>query len=541
MRRDSFSLRPELSEEYARAGYWREETTIDMLERAVAAGPDKIALVDARRRLSYAEYGAEVARLAAEFVRLGLTRDDVIAIQLPNRVEFAIAVNAAAMADVPFCQFHVGLRAAEVEFILRFSEAKAVIVPRTWKGFDHVGMVQKMSARLEALEHVLVVGDTVPDGCTDVRAVLEHGATASATEMAARRPAANDLMRVAFTSGTTGDPKAVLHTFNTSLASKRQNVIDEHISAESVFLVFVPVGLNLGFGEILLGLLAGCRVVLMDKFEPAAVLETIEREGVTHLSSAPAGLHSLLAEPGFDDRDLSSLVMVLVGGAPCSLSLLREWQERAPGRLIEKYGMLEIGTGASTLFTHDPESVNGTVGTTPPEITLRTVDDHLVDVPAGHSGEVVARGAAVTPGYYNNPSANARAVTPDGWFRTGDIGRFDDNGYLTIVGRKKEMVIRGGANIYPSELEDILLSCPGVKDVAVGGVPDARLGETVGVYVVPTPHSTVRLEDVIEHLHGKIAQYKMPQHLFVVEEIPRTPTGKIQRWLLSEHEKNGAQ
>ena len=516
---------------FREAGHWTEETTNDWLEAGARAHPEKIALVDRRARLDYADYHARAVRLAARFVALGLTEEDVVAVQLPNWNEFVVTINAAMLVGVPFCQYHSDFRSREVEFILGFTEASVLVVPREFRGFDYLAMIEALRPRLPKLRHVFVVGDDVPEGCFDLRGFLDGGGEpeVSAEVLRARRPHADQFSRTAFTSGTTGNPKAVLHVHNTTNCPLRFLNRGQRITAESVFLVFLPAGLNWGLFNVLQALHVGCRLVLQDVFRAEEALALIERERVTHFCCAPAHLVAMLNAPEFDRHDLSSVEVMMTGGASCPIEVIREVQRRLPGQLLEMYGMLECGTQAHTLLTDDPEEVCGTVGRPVPEMGIRVVDDRGADLGADEVGEILTYGPSVTIGYYNNPEVNRESFTADGWFHTGDQGSFDERGNLRIVGRTKEMIIRGGANIYPREIEEVLYQHPRVLDAAIVGIPDHRLGERVCACIVPRAGEGMSLDELVDFLREKIAHYKLPEFLHTLADLPRTPTGKVQK------------
>jgi len=529
-------FRPELVTQYTEEGYWVATTSNEALEAAARTVPGKTALVDVRRRLTYAQYHREVQRLAAHWLTLGLTNDDVIGIQLPNWNEFAIAINSAMLAGIPFCQFHADFRSREVELVLGFTDAAAVVIPRAFHGFDYVAMIRSLQPRLPRLKHVLVVGEEVPADLFDLRTFLasDDGAPLPEAELRRRRPGGNDFARVAFTSGTTGDPKAVVHTHNTTNSALAFLNRDHGVREDSAFLLFLPVGLNWGLFQTLQALLAGGKLVYMETFKAEETLRLIEQERITHFATAPAGLIALLNVPDFKRYDLSSLRVYITGGASCPIEVIRQARRALPGHLLELYGMLECGAQAYTRLDEDPEAVCGLVGRPLKEMGVKVVDDEGRDLGPGQPGEILTMGPSVTVGYYNNPDANARSFTPDGWFRTGDIGVFDDKGYLQIVGRKKEMIIRGGANIYPREIEEVLFQHPKVLDVAVIGIPDPRLGERPCACIVTRPGEQITLEEVVEFLKDKIATYKLPERLEILSALPRTPTGKIPRHTLLE-------
>ncbi len=522
--------------QYRSAGFWRETTSNDWLEAAANSAPARLALQDGRGRLDYRLYLRRVQRLAARFVAMGLTSDDVLAVQLPNWNEFAITINAAMMVGVPFCQYHSDFRSREVEFILGFAGASALVVPHRHRNFDYLPMIEEMRARLPRLDHVIVVGDDVPSGYVDLRAFLEtdDDPEVPPDTLHSRRPDADQLARTAFTSGTTGNPKAVLHTHNTTNCALRFLNRGQRISADSVLLVFLPVGLNWGLFNVLQAIDAGCRVILQDVFRPEEALALIASEQVTHFCCAPAHLVAMLNVPGFESCTLASLQVIMTGGASCPIEVIREVQARMPGQLLEMYGMLECGTQAHTVLADDPAAVCGTVGRPVPEMEIRVVDDDGSDAPPGTVGEILTAGPSVTVGYYNNPAANRDSFTAEGWFRTGDQGCFDASGNLQIVGRKKEMLIRGGANIYPREIEEALYQHPAIRDAAIVGVPDHRLGERVCACIVPKAGEVITFEALTEFLRDTIATYKLPEYLQIYEDLPRTPTGKVQKQPLAD-------
>ena len=528
---DGLRHTPEQIADYRRAGWWTDTTTADMLERHAREQPDHLAIVDARIRLSYADYARRSDRLAAHFIKLGLTNDDVIALQLPNWSEFAVVVNAAMLAGIPFCQVHSDFRSREIEFVLRYTGAAVFICPVSFRRFDYLSMIETLRPSLPALRYVMAVGTDVPSHTFDLRAFLDTDAPpeASTETLRSRRPRADDLSRVAFTSGTTGDPKAVLHLHNTTNSAVIFANRGHGITRDSVILVFLPAGMNWGLLNVLQALETGCTLVMQDVFDAVAAMRLIEQHGVTYFCCAPAHLIAMLHSPELGRFDLSSLRTVVTGGASCPIEVIRAFREHLRGDLLELYGMLETGFQSWTRPEDDMEAVCGTTGHAIPEVESRVLDERDRECPPGAVGEINSRGPSLTIGYYNNPDANARSFTPDGWFRTGDLGTFDAQGLLRIVGRKKEMIIRGGANIYPREIEEVLYQHPDIKDAAVIGIPDARLGERTCACVVPRAGCTLDFAAVVDFLRPKIATYKLPELVEVLPDLPRTPTGKIQK------------
>lgn len=528
-------LTPEVVSGFYRSGDWQEQTANDTLDNLAQVRPNALALVDANRRLTFRDYQESATNLAGMFLGLGLTRDDVIAIQLPNGVDFPIAINAAMRAGIPFCQFHHGFRSKEVQFVLEFSRARAVIIPYVHQGFDYASLIAELRPQLPNLEHVLIASDAVPAGALDLRAAMKTAASPDVRkQLAERRPKSDELCRMAFTSGTTGDPKAVVHTHNTSSCTARSSARDQRMGENSAMLLFLPVGLNWGLGCTKQSLFSGCKIVYMERFDARAALGIIERERITHFVTAPASLVAMMDAADTGDYDLSSLEVIVSGGASCPLEVMKRAQHRFGARVLEMYGMLESGVQSRTYVEDDYQLVAGTVGRPVREARVRVCDGNDHPVPAGTVGEIECFGPSVMLGYYENPDANKRAFTADGFFRTGDLGVFDASGLLRIAGRTKEMIIRGGANIYPREIEEVLFTHPRIADCAVVGVPHPRLGETAVACVVLRPGAQLTFDDMIAFLESRVARYKLPERLIVLDELPRTPTGKVQKPSLAQ-------
>jgi non-ribosomal peptide synthetase component E (peptide arylation enzyme) len=524
-------LTPALVERYTRSGHWGTETFYAILARRAAAHPDRVAIVDHRGPVSYGELLRRVDHVAAGLHDLGIGPGDVVTIQLPNCVEFAYVFFACERVGAVANQIGPDYRSREVEYILRFSESRAYVCPASFRGFDYVGMIDELRARLPDLRSVCVLGG---DGAHET--VRLDDLVDGRRRAPGFRPVsmgANDVMRMAFTSGTTGNPKGVTHSFNTTLPAARILNDAMEVTENEVFLAYLPVGLNWGYLTLLQAIMIGARVVLLDRFSGRAALELIERERVTFIPSAPASIIAVLNDPELARFDLSSLRVVITGGASCPVETIRAYRQKIPGHLIELYGMLETGFHTFTRLTDDPEAVTGTIGRVAAGMGLRLIDADGRDVPPGAEGEIAAEGPCVHLGYHRNPAANAELFTPDGWFRTGDLGQYDAAGNVRIVGRLKEMINRGGKKFFPREIEEILYTHPKVLHAAIVGVPDPRLGERNCLCVIPRAGASLSLEEAVDFLRGDVAVYKLPEELEVFAEFPFTPTGKIQRHALT--------
>jgi non-ribosomal peptide synthetase component E (peptide arylation enzyme) len=525
-------LTDDLIARYQKSGHWGSETFYAILAARAAAHPERVALVDRGRRVTYAELKTRVDRAASGFAALGIGSGDVVTIQLPNWAEFAYVFFALERLGAVANQIGPDFRSREVDYILRFSESRAFVCPARFKGFDYVKMIGELRPGLPDLRAVCVLGSPsggATSGLVSLDALLEN--TAAVPPPGAGQ-GANDVMRMAFTSGTTGNPKGVIHSHNTTLSTCRTLNTDMRVSPDEVFLIYLPLGLNWGYLTLVQTVMAGARAVLLDQFSARAALELIQRERVTYIPTAPASIIAMLNDPELGRFDLASLRVIITGGASCPIETIREFRARMHGHLIELYGMLETGFHTYTRLDDDPEAVTGTVGTVSSGLGLRLIDGSGHDVAAGAEGEIAALGPSVHLGYHKNPTANAELFTADGWFRTGDLGQFDGAGNVKIVGRLKEMINRGGKKFFPREIEEILYTHPKILHAAIVGVPDPRLGERNCLCVIPRPGQTLTLDEVVDYLRDGVATYKLPETIEIFDELPFTPTGKIQRHVL---------
>ena len=536
--REDTLLTPELIEEYTAAGYWSKTTLADLFRRNARDLADKVAYVDDRAQVTWGEVWQVGGEVASGLARRGVGRGDVVAVQLPNRIEFVFVLAAVVRLGAVFCQFPPDYRAREIEFILEFSEAHTVVVPDLFRGFDHTGMIDGLRDRLPKLVNTVTVttGEASSVAGGDAWVSLDQlRRDLDPADPAPDRPSgADDVMRIAFTSGTTGEPKAVMHTANTTLCMTRHENEERGIDGDATILVFLPVGLNAGFGTVVQVADAGARGVLMEKFSPTGLLDLVERHRVTMFLAAPTAVLAILREDSLDDRDLSSLRIVQTGGSSTPVKVLSEANERLGCPVVDLYGMLETGVTSCTDPAEPYQDWVGTVGRPYEFMRVRILDADDQDVAAGVEGEIVKTGPTICVGYYRNPDKNKESRTRDGWFRSGDRGHLDENGRLTISGRSKDMIIHGGANIWPRELEEILVKHPDIADVAVVGIHDDYFGENTCACVIPRPGAEPTLEELIAFMKDDVAKYKLPQHLELFEAFPLGPTGKVLKRNLTE-------
>jgi non-ribosomal peptide synthetase component E (peptide arylation enzyme) len=522
----------ELAEKYTREKLWLQKTAFDVLAERAAAHPNRIAIRDRSGATTYGALREKIERAAQFYRAIGIQRGDVVTIQLPNRVEFVIAFMALELLGAIANKVNPDFRARELDYMLKFSGSSAYVFPTEWKDFDYAGMARELRQGNPVLKRLIVVGGAV-DGMYDFDAGVAAAAPIAEADKLRMDP--NEVCRMCFTSGTTGNPKCALHSFNTTLYAVDLLNHDMQVTERDVLLVYLPLGLNWGYITMLQSLLASATLVLMERFNPRAALELIEKERVTYIPTAPAGLVALLNLPDGDSFDVSSLRVVITGGASAAVETIREYQKRMNGHLIELYGMLEAGFQTYTRFTDDPQKVNGTIGRPVRAMELRIVDGQGKDVPRSEVGELMSRGPSIHLGYHNNPIANAEAFTADGWFRTGDLGRVvDADGNVQITGRSKEIINRGGKKFFPREVEEILYTHPHILHAAVVGMPDPRVGERNCLCIVAKGDAAPTLEELIAFLRNQVADYKLPESLEQFSELPMTGSGKIQRHVLRD-------
>ncbi len=518
--------------EWYKQGFYLRQTLPEALAEASEA--------HARRRLTFYSNGLfqsysvkeiyeRASALAAGLQELGLRPRDVIAVQVPNTLEGAHCLLAAMLAGLVVLPIVHIYAAREVSYLLRESGAKALVVPDHWRNINYLDRLKDVRDTPN-LKHRIVIGDDVPPSCIGVR------------ELDARRGLewpnldADDLALILFTSGTTSNPKGALHSHNSLLSELRLSFTA--VVRDAVVLSPWPAGHIAGVLAILRPFVNGSESVLMDAWDARAGAMLVERFGVTHSSGTPFHVNSLLDAAETDGRDVSSLSDYMVGAAAVPPEVV-ERCERAGIATYRAYGSTEHPTITSGAADQDAHLRSRTDGSLNPGCRIRIVDEAGNDAAPGEEGEVLSQGPDQFLGYHR-PELDIEAFSPDGWFKTGDLGRLDEDGFLTITDRKKDIIIRGGENISSKEVEDYLCEHPAVGEAAVVAVPDKRLGEQVCAFVIPRLDEQLDMETVRGHfLSLKVAKQKIPERLEVVSTLPRTASGKVQKFLLREQLRAG--
>jgi long-chain acyl-CoA synthetase len=479
------------------------------LVRSANRYPDRPAVRLDATVLTYAALDDASARAAGLLRRHGVQAGDRVAVMLPNLPEFAVVYYAVLRAGAVVVPMNPLLKEREVAYYLDDAGARLIVA---WTGCAAEAAAGASRAGVPGL----VVGD----GFADLLA-----ATPAATDVVDR--AATDTAVILYTSGTTGQPKGAELT-HANLASNVDIVTGDLIRVGPDDVILGGLPLFHSFGQTC-GLNAAVRVgaclTLVARFVPAKVLEVLDRDRVTVFEGVPTMYIALLREPSRERFDVSSLRVCVSGGAALPVEVLRGFEEAFGCLILEGYGLSETSPVAT--FNH-PDRVRkpGSIGTPIRGVEVRVVDERGVDVPPGEVGEVAIRGHNLMKGYWRRPEATAEAI-PDGWFRTGDLARIDDDGCYFIVDRRKDLIIRGGYNVYPREIEEVLYEHPAVAEAAVIGIPDAALGEEVGAAVVLKPGATTSAAELRDYVKSQVAAYKYPRRVWLTAVLPKGPTGKV--------------
>jgi cyclohexanecarboxylate-CoA ligase len=513
------------------AGFWRNESLVDHLDRWARERPAKIALVDRRGRTTWEALARAVDRVAHGLSARGVERGTVIACQLPNWGEAVVVFLAALRLGAIINPIPPTYRASELRFMLGLLETRVAVVPAAFRGFGHAALLAGLRPELPRLEHVFVVDGEAPEGTIPFGALTDQTAAGRGSFPGT---APNTVHEVVFTSGTTGEPKGVMHTENTTLSTMRHAIERLELSDRDVVLMASTVGHQTGYlyGHCL-NLLLGATTVWMDVWNIEEAARLIEAERVTVSMGATPFLRDLTYTDA--RRDLRSLRLFIAAGAPIPRALVRDARARLGATISAGWGMTENGLVTCNGLRDPEEKIFGSDGAPLPGMELRVVDPDGSPVPAGVEGELLVRGPALFVGYAKRPRFTADGHTPDGWFKTGDRGTLDDDGYLAITGRSKDLIIRGGENIPVVEVENLLYTHPKIAGVAIVAVPDPRLGERACAVVIPRPGEAITLEEITAYLERhELARQKFPERLELVSEFPMTPSGKIQKYKLRE-------
>jgi fatty-acyl-CoA synthase len=520
------------------------ETIGAFFDRAVETWRDREALVVRQQnvRWSWGELGRRVDDLAAGLLSLGLERGDRVGIWAPNRSEWTLAQFATAKAGLILVNVNPAYRRSELEYAMNKVECKALILAPALKTSNYLEITDDLvkANKLPHLKHIVRLGAEKTPGMLNFDDVATAGGNAERMKLADLGPKLqfDDAINIQFTSGTTGHPKGATLSHHNIL--NNGYFVAEGLKLTPADRLCIPVPLYHCFGMVMgnLGCLThGATMVYpAEAFDPLATLQAVAEERCTALFGVPTMFIAQLDHPEFARFDLRSLRTGIMAGSPCPIEVMKKVQSQMNmGEVTIAYGMTETSPVSTQCATDDPvERRVSTVGQVLPHIEIKIVDPEGKAVPRGETGEFCTRGYSVMKGYWNDAEKTRDAIDEAGWMRTGDLATMDAEGYVNIVGRLKDMVIRGGENVYPREIEEFLYSHPKIQDVQVIGVPDPRYGEEICAWIKLKAAQTATPEEIREFCKGQIAHYKIPRYIEFVPEFPMTITGKIQKFVMRE-------
>jgi fatty-acyl-CoA synthase len=525
---------------YARGGdapALLEETIGTNLDRTVSRFGDRDALISCAqgRRYSYRQLGAAVDELARALMAGGVQTGDRIGIWSPNCAEWTLVQYAAAKIGAILVNINPAYRTSELEYALAQSGCRMLIAAPAFKTSDYRAMIAEVSGRLPELERIVFL-----DG-PDWDELLAQSADVGVDALRARSAglAPGDPINIQYTSGTTGFPKGATLTHRNIL--NNGYFVGEGCRYTEDDRVCIPVPFYHCFGMVMGKLAAtshGCAMVIpAPGFDPAATLAACAGERCTSLYGVPTMFIAQLDHPRFADFDLSSLRTGIMAGSPCPVEVMKRVMDRMHMSEVGIcYGMTETSPVSLQTAVDDPVAKRvGSVGRVLPHIEVKVIDPVTgATVPRDGGGELCTRGYSVMAGYWEDPERTAEAIDSDGWMHTGDLAAMDEAGYVSIIGRIKDMVIRGGENVYPREVEEFLYSHPDIADVQVIGVPDDRYGEELMAWIVPRDGAALGVDEVRTFCEGRIAHYKVPRYVKLVDGFPMTVTGKVQKFKMRE-------
>jgi non-ribosomal peptide synthetase component E (peptide arylation enzyme) len=516
---------------------WPNRSLIEVFDEVAGRTPDKIAIVGPDGGgMTYAEVAAKVERIAGNLTAAGVQARNVISVQLPNWPEFVLVHLAATRLGAITNPLLPNYRSKELSYILRFASSKVAVIPATFRGFDYPGMYAELKKELPDLRHIYVIGSDVPDGMTPFAGLLEEPQARIRTAPPGP-PDYDEMTLLAFTSGTESTPKGVMHSHNTLMYGTATMARLLGLTSEDVVWTASPLGHGTAFEwGMRQALVIGGTLALQDIWNVETALKIIARERCTFTLAATPFAAMLLESPTVDHHDLSSFRIFACAGAPIPQKLGEAFRQRIGCTLIGMWGMTECFVGSASPPDDRTEKLWETDGKAMPGAELAIFDaTRSKQLPPGEVGELATRGPHVCLGYFNDPERTRETFSDDGWLFSNDLATMDAEGYIRLVGRKKDMINRGGLKVSAREVEELLLQHGSIVAVALVAVPDDRLGEKGCAFVVPRDNARLTLPLLVRYLEDKgVAKYKLPEYLVVLPEFPMTASGKIQKFKLRE-------
>ena len=530
-------------------GFWHDRTINGEIDACLKACPDKLALTAYRleagdvRRFTYRELAQMADRVAVGLSRLGVQKNDVVACQLPNWWQFTVTYLACSRIGAVINPLMHIFRERELNFMLKHGEAKVIIAPKAFRGFDFEQMITAIQPGLPDLKHIVVVDG---QGSNSFEALLsgpewEKESDASVI-LSAHRPGPDDITQLIYTSGTTGEPKGVMHSANTVMANIIPYADRLQLDAEDVVLMASPMAHQTGFMYgLMMPIMLKASAVLQDIWEPKKAVEVINAEKASFTMASTPFLTDLTRAVVDHQTPVPTLKTFLCAGAPIPGPLVEQARAALGTKIVSAWGMSENGAVTLIQLSDPDERAFNTDGVALPGVELKVVEVDASEpaLPAGTPGKLYVRACSNFGGYLKRPHLNGTSA--DGWFDTGDLARMDAQGYIRITGRSKDVIIRGGENIPVVEIESLLYRHPAVAMAAIVAYPDERLGERACAVVVTKPEQSFDMATMVAYLkEQKVANQYIPERLEVRQSMPSTPSGKIQKFKLRDELRNSA-
>ena len=526
----------ELVAEYVEKGYWDTATFADIWDRNAEQYPQKEAIVDSRTRLTWAEAKLQIDRIALRLMEL-IERDKVLVTQLPNCAELMLLYVACQEAGIINAGALRTLRHKDMEHVLASVDAQGVVIPWKFHDFDHFAMIQEIKPNLPHLKHIIVIGEEVPPGAISLDEMRHEPLEKKypPQRLRERALAATEITGIRHTSGTTGVPKIVEQVTCVRMLLAKELVRAFKLTSDDVVAAVTPLAAGPAQIALIGAPLVGAKSIIMDRFVAEDFFKLVEEEKVTVAAVVPAILEMMLRDPSLGKYDLSSLRALNCSGAPMAPKLAEEIEEKTGAIVFQRFGIQDIGS-LTIATVDDPKEVRHlTLGKPHKGSEIRIVDEDGNDVPTGETGEIILRGALAVSGYFMDPERTQQTWDKDGWARSGDLGRFDEQGNLMIVGRIKDIIIRGGQNIDAAEVEAILRTHPKVSEVAAVAMPDPVLGEKACAYVVTKPgQQDLTFNEMVSFMKDKVAAFKLPERLEIIKALPLVAETKINKRALRQ-------
>lgn len=524
------------TDKYNKFRWWAGLTFSDVLDKAADMYPEKEALVDGDSRLSYSQVREKADKLAVGLMRLGIKKQERVLLQLPNWHEFVYSYFALQKIGAIVVLLIPRHAQTEINHLCHLTGATAWIVPKEYRKIDYLPIIDNVLKENPQLRHVILVRGEDNELFCSLEKLIErvHLTEENLRELADRRPDPMEVAHMGPTGGSTGIPKVAPHTHNDCLCNVEYRARAWELNNNDISLAVTPLGHDLTFNSAVCGaIFTFGKLVMLDSTRPEDICNTIQNEKVSAAAIVPALARRIVDFEGLRDYALSSLVKLYVGGAFSSPDLIRSVYQNLGCKYLNAFGGTE-GMSSMTRLHYDLDTVCTTVGRpTCPYDIYKVIDEAGKELPPDMPGELVVKGPCIFTGYFNSPVENEKAFTDAGFFRTGDLATIDDSGNIRLAGRIKDIIIRGGENISPVEIESLIITHPDVVAVAVIGMPDPVLGERICAYIQPRPGAKINFDDIISFLKGKGASMlQLPERIEFIDNIPLTKVGKLDKQLL---------